>query len=272
MAKGHSIHIGVNNVDPDHYAGWNNPLALCEADVNVMQQIAIERGFETQVLKTAQATRDAVTSSISKTASLLEPGDMFLLTYAGHGAHIKDVDGDEEDGKDETWCLYDGQLLDDELNILWSKFAAGVRVLIVSDSCHSGSVSKGVSGDANAGDEVFRSMPMADAAQTFRKNFDFYANLQYALPNPRPEIQACVRLLSGCQDDQESGEGTHNGLFTAALRDALADPELGDGYEALHQNILHRMSKRESKRPQDPNHLVIGRSNKEFDTQRVFTI
>jgi hypothetical protein len=43
---------------------------------------------------------------------------------------------------DETWCLYDGQLLDDELHGAWEKFQAGVRILVFSDSCHSGTVLK----------------------------------------------------------------------------------------------------------------------------------
>jgi hypothetical protein len=43
-----------------------------------------------------------------------------LLTYSGHGSQIPDVSQDEVDHYDETWCLYDGQLLDDELFSLLS--------------------------------------------------------------------------------------------------------------------------------------------------------
>ena len=45
---------------------------------------------------------------------------------------------ENEDGYDETWVLYDRQLVDDELYTLWSKFAPGVRIVVLSDSCHSG--------------------------------------------------------------------------------------------------------------------------------------
>ena len=38
---------------------------------------------------------------------------------------MPDVTGEEDDKKDETWCLFDGQLIDDELYYELSRFAAG---------------------------------------------------------------------------------------------------------------------------------------------------
>ena len=70
----------------------------------------------------------------------LSSGDFFFLTYSGHGGQVPDVTGEEADKQDETWCLYDGQLIDDELYLELSRFAAGVRILVLSDSCHSGTV------------------------------------------------------------------------------------------------------------------------------------
>ena len=61
-------------------------------------------------------------------------------TYSGHGGQVDDVNGDEDDALDETWVLWDRQLIDDELFSLWSQFAPGVRITMLSDSCHSGTV------------------------------------------------------------------------------------------------------------------------------------
>ena len=55
---------------------------------------------------------------------------------------MPDTSGEEVDRQDETWCLWDGQLIDDELYLELSRFAAGVRVLVLSDSCHSGTVTR----------------------------------------------------------------------------------------------------------------------------------
>ena len=52
------------------------------------------------------------------------------------------MNGDEKDDYDETWCLKDKQVIDDELFNIYAKFKKGVNILILSDSCHSGSVSR----------------------------------------------------------------------------------------------------------------------------------
>lgn len=278
--RGVSLHIGVNFVDKNHYGGsWDGRLNACEKDCDDMQAIASSQGFETHVLKSQQATRDAVASKISEVAGELNDGDFFLLSYSGHGGTIPDVDGDEDDQVDETWCLYDGQLLDDELSILWAGFKAGVRLLVLSDSCHSGTMLKDINLDAldlrKAGrlvepDEVVehaRAMPRAIARSTARRNYQFYADLQYDLPDPRPEILASVRLLSGCQEDELSWEGSGNGRFTDALKRTYANGAFEEDYKSFHKSIAELV-----KDKQTPNHAVLGQPNAEYDKQRPFKI
>lgn len=273
--RGISVHIGVNVVDPQHYGGsWDGKLDACENDCDVMQRIAEHQGFETRCLKSSEATRSAVTDAVRDAASELRAGDFFLLTYSGHGGTIPDVDGDEEDRVDETWCLYDGQLLDDELNILWSEFDAGVRLLVVSDSCHSGTMLRDpdfrTAGRVVEPDEVFeraRAMPRPIARATARKNREFYADLQRRLPDPRPEIRATVRLLSGCQEDELSWEGQGNGRFTAALRDTFADGGFDGDYRAFHHAIEQQLRDK-----QRPNHMVRGAPSPEYDREHPFTL
>jgi hypothetical protein len=270
MALGISLHVAVNRCDPDHYSGWSGPLFACENDADDMYKLAIAQNFDATILKTEEATRPAVKKSIEDAATKLKPGDFFLLTYSGHGGQLKDYDGDEKDGKDETWCLYDGQLLDDELNIFWSMFARGVRILLLSDSCHSGSVSKGGSGDSGedpyAG-EICRDMPRNAAVATSKKNREFYANLQLGLPDPRPPIEASVRLISGCQDHQKSSEGDGNGRFTRALTTVWSGGEYSGSYSELHKEICAALPEK-----QQPNHMVVGMSDDAYDGQRPFTI
>jgi len=38
-------------------------------------------------------------------AKALAAGDLFFMTYSGHGGQVPDVSGDEPDKKDETWCF-----------------------------------------------------------------------------------------------------------------------------------------------------------------------
>ncbi len=125
MAKGMALTIGLNAVDPGHYQGWSGELDTCESDAAAYADIAKSRNFKVKTLLTKDATRPNMIGEVSQAANTLKAGDIFILGYAGHGGQIPDSDGDEEDGYDETMCLYDGQLIDDELNAQFAKFAEG---------------------------------------------------------------------------------------------------------------------------------------------------
>ena len=139
-ATGYAIAIGLNSVDPAHYGGWSGELSGCEPDARDMQTIAQSQGLNVEILLTAEATCEKVLGKLDDLANQLKPGDLLVVSYSGHGGQAPDYNGDEADGLDETWCLYDGQLLDDELYGAWMKFQPGVRILTFSDSCHSGTV------------------------------------------------------------------------------------------------------------------------------------
>lgn len=75
----------------------------------------------------------------------VQSGDSLFLHYSGHGGSVKDLDGDEEDGMDETLIPVDyetaGQILDDDLHaLLVAGLPQGVRLTAIMDCCHSGSV------------------------------------------------------------------------------------------------------------------------------------
>ena len=110
MAKGISIHIGLEYIDPEHY-GSDGALRTCGKDCIDMKEIAEAQNFgSTTVLLNEEGTRDAVTQAISSASEKLVNGDMLFISYSGHGASIPDESGDENDGKDESWCLFDGDL------------------------------------------------------------------------------------------------------------------------------------------------------------------
>ena len=142
MFQGLSLHIGLNYVDPNAYDGWDGALAGCINDATDLRDLAVNRGFSPTLMIDEDATSGSVVSAISDAADRLKSGDHFLLTYSGHGGQIPDESGEETDGLDETWVLWDRQLLDNELYALWNRFEPGVKILMLSDSCHSGTVIK----------------------------------------------------------------------------------------------------------------------------------
>ena len=114
-AKALSLHLGLNAVDPVHYGGWSGELAACERDATDMAALAKVQKMKPTVLLTRSATRAKTIAALNAAAKVLKKGDLFFLTYSGHGGQVRDVTGEEPDKRDETWCLYDSQLIDDEL-------------------------------------------------------------------------------------------------------------------------------------------------------------
>ncbi len=99
-----SLHIGLNSVSGAAYGGWTGPLAACEFDANDMATIAQGQGMKPTILLSKKATRAATLARMRSAAKTLKAGELFFLTYSGHGGQVPDVTGEEVDKKDETWC------------------------------------------------------------------------------------------------------------------------------------------------------------------------
>ena len=280
-----SLHVGLNTVDRNHYGNGLVPLDFCVADAEAMEAVAADRGFgDRTILRDAQGTREAIIEACGDAARRLKAGDIFLFTYAGHGGQTKDFNRDEATGPDgdtldETLCLYDAQLIDDELYKIWSDFEEGVRVLAVFDCCHSGSMLR-ASADLAAADPPGRGkarmMPLAVAAQVFRANEGFYRSLPSSaigpdLSTPYHELSYPVRSsvlqLSACQSNQKAMEDFGNGLFTAHMLGALADGGGQNGYRAFRDRCAARMPSW-----QTPRFWTVGQPNPAFEAQRVFSV
>lgn len=271
MPTGLSLHLGLNGVDPKHYSGWSGPLAACEADAKDMQTLAKKAGFRPTVLLTPKCTRKAVLAALKAAAGALKKDDIFFLTYSGHGGQVYNTGSDfEPDGFDETWCLHDGQLIDDELYGTLGTFAAGVRIFVLSDSCHSGTVLRDAHFAALGLAPVRpRAMPRDIALRVYMDNAEFYDALQpkAGKADARKAIKATGLLISGCQDNQTSSDGERNGLFTATLLAVWKNGKFQGGYRDFHKTILKFMPP-----VQTPNYFTVGPANHAFEAQKPFTI
>ena len=291
-ARGLALHIGLNSVSAAHYGGWTGPLAACEFDAKDMAAIAAAKGMNSTVLLTKKATRANALAAMRAAAGALKSGDFFFLSYSGHGGQVPDVTGEEVDKKDETWCLYDGQLIDDELYAELARFAAGVRVLVLSDSCHSGTVTREVPQMTDfPANQRPKLMPEAIAMRTYREHQSFYDKLQRdvakaagsdGLVDPDTALaqvavsgrlsaivkrfKARVILISGCQDNQTSMDGDHNGAFTEQLLKVWNNGAFSGNYASFHARIRARLPPTPS-----PNLFTLGATGR-FLTQRPFTV
>jgi len=139
--------IGIN------YTGSSAELRGCHNDVETMMRYLSDHGYDESCMKILMddgehenPTKDAIEQGMSWLVDGAAAGDSLFLHYSGHGASVKDDDGDEADGKDE--CLvpldYDsgaGLLRDDDVfKLLVAPLGDGVSLTCVLDCCHSGTI------------------------------------------------------------------------------------------------------------------------------------
>ena len=140
----------------------NTPLFLegPANDVELTKGMLHKRfGFEDEdfiILLNEQATHTGIVNAFNELIEKVQSGDFVYIHYSGHGSQTADLNGDEtdHDGKDETWVSYGSRsstdehkdnydVLDDEIGAwLAALYAKTDRVVFVSDSCHSATVSR----------------------------------------------------------------------------------------------------------------------------------
>jgi hypothetical protein len=207
--------IGINNYQAvPHLMGSLN-------DVAAMQQILITRwGFPSGNIKTLTeqaATRAAILAALQEMVQESGPGDTLVVHFSGHGSQVQDLNGDEEDGLDETLVPYDGRtpgvpdIVDDELDEIFSHLRSST-VLIVLDSCHSGTATRGVEFRTRGIPQDMRINLYAQPATTTRAIV--------------PRVESRYLVMSAVAEDQEALDGPidneYHGIFTYALSRSLA--------------------------------------------------
>lgn len=237
QSKGVALLVGLTSVDPSTHGGWDGTSGCggCELDVDRMSNILTPLGYQVNTLKTAQATRSAVLNKIQTLKATLQPGDIFVFYYSGHGAQTTDLNGDESDGNDECLVTYDMDIIDDDLNAIWTTFPAGVRIVMVSDSCHSGTV---------------------------YKNTD----VGFKLDLDEKAMQAELIHIGGCRDNQYSYGNLNGGVFTIALDDVWNGGAFTGNYSQFRDEIYSIVSGYQTPSYEEYN------AGEGFRNQKPFTI
>jgi hypothetical protein len=189
-------------------------------DVAAMREVLIRRwGFDERNIRliTEQAaTRAGILATLQQLVREAGPNDTVYVHYSGHGSQVQDLNGDEDDGLDETLVPHDGRtpgvpdILDDELDSLFSRLRA--TSVIVLDSCHSGTATRSL--------EIrTRSVPR-DA------RVDLYRSAATSTRAIVPRMEARHIVMSAAAANQEAldgpVEGNDRGFFSYALSRSLA--------------------------------------------------
>lgn len=252
--------IGIND-----YPGTDSDLAGCVNDALDWAATLKARGFAVNTLLDAKATKAAMVAAIKGLIGGAGKGDSLVITYSGHGTWVPDASGDEVDGRDEALCPHDigsGQvLLDDEIHELFRLRPAGVRIVLISDSCHSGSVTRGDESDLDAG--LPRARFLAPAV--------WMKALPAGLAGRPPVLRNGLTraggdlLLAGCTDTEYSWDtsfnGRPNGAFTFYAQKTLRSLPGDASYEDWHAAIRNYLPS--TRLPQNPQ-ILGSRSARKF--------
>lgn len=262
----------------DDYEGAVRPLRGCVADILAVEQFLLARvagagagtgtgtatgmAVDIHVLTNGDATRAAIRAGFAQHLGATGPGDVALFWFCGHGSQQRTASELlhlEPDGMDETLvCVNsrttDWDLSDKELAVLIRGVeAGGGHVLVVLDSCHSGTATRTL---ADAGDVSVRHIP-ADPRERPLASYDLGTSDGATLPvTAGPGTRGIVPsgwslpgsnhvLLAGCRADQLSKErpveGAIRGVFSHALLTTLAVASGPLSYREVHARATARV-------------------------------
>lgn len=212
--------VGIND-----YPGVDSDLNGCVNDCSDWADTLLTRGFGVTKLVNAEATKAAIVDQFSKLLTAVGPDDTAVFTFSGHGTWLPDIDGDEDDGRDEALCPYDlsetNLLLDDDiLNIIHEYKKPKSRIVMIMDCCHSGTMIKAAS-LFNPGHVKVRYLPPTK----FVKNPKLVEAMTVASSVPKVNSVPGGVLLAGCRDVEYSYDTSFgsrsNGAFTYFALEAL---------------------------------------------------
>lgn len=281
MPTYHSLHLGLNIVNPEHYPRLR-PLRAAVGDAHDWARMARDfLGYQQQeVLTDEQVTTKDLLDRLSALAAEMQAGDALLLTYSGHGGQVEDAlspnTGDED--KDQTWCLYDRQLLDDELHKAFSSFQAGVRISVIADCCHSGTSIKDVGrapsdpgqrqqeieaeADLENAGFMARRLSREQSASIFTNFYELYRGILGEKKSGKRVVRASIQLFAACQDNQITYDGPLNGIFTDAFKTLIHS---GEWNSLSNSGALIGRLRRFFQYPV-PNYLAYGEGLPVFDS------
>lgn len=227
MAQGkRALLVGISDYQCiNKYGGWNNIHG--KNDVVLLATTLKNDGVSVSCIYDREATKSGITKALNKLISQCKPGDIVYLHFSTHGQSFEDMNGDEEDGWDEsivpvdapieyTKGKYEGEnhLIDDELHEYCTKIRKVIgksgMLYVVIDACHAGKASMGTE------EEVIRGTKAG-----FTRSGKYYRPLKLEKGNyyniPSSPSLGKVVFIEACRSYQVNKEIVESGQYYGAL-------------------------------------------------------
>ena len=256
MAK-KAVLVGVNR-----YRIPGSDLRGCVPDVkNMSRLIQGQYGFDAgdiTMLTDFDATKKAMEEAITGMVKGAKRGDVLLLHFSGHGSNVPDDNDEEADNRDEILCPTDldwyDPFRDDWLRNVFDGLSAGVSLTMISDSCHSGTVTRAI--EPPDAPLLERYLPSPWDLATVESGRDLTATTRGTLHKATEEerkardivpVDIPEVLISGCRADQTSADahisGGYAGALTYHLVEALAEAGTPLSYRDLHDQTCEKLKR-----------------------------
>jgi uncharacterized caspase-like protein len=175
-----------------------------------------------------------------------QAGDVAVFYFSGHGSQADDENGDEPSGMDQTLVFHDSRTgkvddeLDDRINQLLEQLHTKTpNVVVVSDSCNSGSVTRA----AGVGGAIAR---LAPPRKLGKPASGFQAGVGKSwVPASLPGLVALTAAADGTSALEIGGHG----VFTEALLQVLGQPSASLTYAQVARQVVGLVAARSPQLP-----------------------
>lgn len=294
--------VGINQYHPNSsVTELNGCVADIEATEALLKKYYGVASSNICKLTNEQATHQNIISHFkTHLIANASPNTTLLFWFSGHGSRQRTdprfykylPEPDEREKKDETLVCYDSRvkingdmpnadLADKELAVLIEEATkGGANVVIVSDSCHSGDITRSdpdtyertrlvKDRDPEEREELERAYGNSTSKQPFSRS---YLGGYYQKNNLNSVPKSKHLMLAACQHYQTAKEctigGNRRGIFSYYLQQAIAqNPTVtyANLFEQIRSIIATESSRRKFNTPQTPQHVAY----EEFDTHQV---
>lgn len=202
VATKKALLVGIN------YLGTPYVLNGCINDtISMKERLMASYGFRGEDIELMndttekKPTKQNIIEGLKNLIANSKSGDTLVFLYSGHGSNLRDRNKDEWDGYDELIVPLDfNYIVDDELLGIVKTLKKGVNMLMIFDSCNSGSI--------------------VDLKYQY---LDTMKRAALTINNTSQELAGNVVCISGCQDNQTSADAYIQNRYCGAMTWSLLE-------------------------------------------------
>ncbi len=223
--------VGISEYLPSGNDTWGAIHGSNDADL--IATVLKKQGFGIVKISNKSATAGRVRKGLGDLVASCKPGDIVYVHFSCHGQPVEDLDGDEEDGWDESVVPYDAlmvyrkgkyeganHIIDDELNTYFRRMRRKVGtkglVCVAVDACHAGGASRGDDDiEEDEGEVYVRGTKRGFSSNG--KEFRPRINAKGHFTIPKEAGLADILVMEACRSYQSNYEIRQSGKYYGPL-------------------------------------------------------